>query len=58
MNVYLVEDQGNAPGRIYAVFVHREDAELFSDALPYMDRAAVIERTLFNGQPPIRGYNA
>lgn len=55
MKVYLVEDSGNSPGRIYAVFRHEEDAVLFADSL---NEPCIIEgRTLQEGQPPVRGYN-
>ncbi len=52
--VYLVEDCGNAPGRILAVFAHLEDAEAFCNML---DHAAIVERTLHYGQPSNRGFN-
>lgn len=55
MKVYLVEDVENAPGRIYAVFASETDAETFADMLD--EDCAVFERTLFYGQPPVRGYN-
>lgn len=55
MKVYLVEDVGNSPGRIYAVLSNPEDALTFAEQLD--GEAAVIERTLFYGQPPVRGYN-
>jgi hypothetical protein len=52
--VYIVEDVGNSPGRIYAVFSKKEDAENFAS---YFEAAEVVERTLFYGQPPYCGYN-
>ena len=59
MNVYLVEDVGNSPGRIYAVLASLDDAERFASAVAY-DKGTecnVVERTLFYGQPPYCGYN-
>lgn len=55
MKVYLVEDAENAPGRILAVFHYKDDAFLFSDS--QRGNCNVIERTLFEGQPPFQGYN-
>jgi hypothetical protein len=55
MNVYLVEDVGNSPGRIYAVMADKEDAEDFASRLD--ECVEVVERTLFYGQPSNRGYN-
>lgn len=55
MKVYLVEDTENAPGRIYAVFAEEQDALDFA-AMCLAD-CIVVERTLFYGQPPHRGYN-
>lgn len=55
MNVYLVEDCANAPGRILAVFRCEADAVDFMNCLP--DDACVIERTVQEGQPSVRGYN-
>lgn len=52
--VWYVEDQGNSPGRIYAVFASEEDAENFCS---FFEAAGVVERTLFYGQPPVCGYN-
>lgn len=60
MNVYLVEDHGNSPGRIYAVMHDKKDAELFAEQLNRDDPecfAAVEPRTLIWGQPPVLGYN-
>lgn len=55
MKVYLVEDSGDSPGRIYAVFRHFEDAMLFANNL---EEPCIVEgRTLQEGQPKIRGYN-
>jgi len=53
MNIYLVEDTGNAPGRVYAIFRNKEDAE---DYATYFEQTEVIERTLQEGQPPFVGY--
>ena len=55
MNIYLVENIDNSPGRITAVFAKEEDAHLFADLLE--EAHTVVERTLFQGQPPIRGFN-
>ena len=55
MKVSLVEDVGNAPGRIYAVFRNREDAEKFAYQLP--EAVSVVERTLWEGQPSNFGFN-
>jgi hypothetical protein len=52
--VYLVEDQHNSPGKIYAVFSSETDAENFASF--FKGEAGVIERTLFFGQPPHIGY--
>lgn len=52
--VWLVEDCGNSPGRIYAVFASEEDAVAFAS---FFEAVNVVERTLFYGQPPICGYN-
>jgi hypothetical protein len=58
MNVHLVEDTGNCPGRIYAVFAHPEDAQRFSDALVADGiESTVVERHLWYGQPPVLGVN-
>ena len=59
MKVYLVEDCGNSPGRIYAVLVSEDDAERFASAVAYeMDtECQVVPRTLFHGQPQYLGYN-
>lgn len=52
--VYLVEDVHNAPGRIYAVFASKTDAENY--ATFFNGAAVVVERTLYHGQPPRVGY--
>jgi hypothetical protein len=58
MKVYLVEDHGDSPGRIYAVFVRRIDADEFAQyGCPPGANAQVEERTLFDSQPPRWGYN-
>lgn len=54
MKVYLVEDIGDNPGCVYAVFAHEKDANDFAS---WFDDVEVYERTLFYGQPSIRGYN-
>ena len=55
--VYLVEDCGNSPGKIYAVFKHQEDAEEFAEQTSYVSDTKVVERTVFIGQPRHLGYN-
>lgn len=55
MNIYLVEDVGNSPGKIYAVLQNDVDAEQFSDMLEEDTR--VVERHLWYGQPGIQGMN-
>lgn len=59
MQVYLVEDCGNSPGRIYAVLASEEDAERFASAVAHDEGTdvEVVPRTVFYGQPPICGYN-
>lgn len=57
MKVYLVEDENNCPGCIYAVFAHRMDAEAFIVVSELEDDAFIVERTLFYGQPQQPGYN-
>lgn len=59
MQVYLVEDIGNCPGRVYAVLASKEDAERFASAVAFDNHTEceVIPRTLFYGQPPHCGYN-
>ncbi len=60
-HIYLVEDVGNSPGKIYACFASEVDAHTFAD---YMNsfgttdtEVEVVERTLYYGQPPRGGYN-
>lgn len=54
MKVYLVEDTYNSPGRIYAVFADKEDAERFIEEWCTDEdegvEAEVRERTLCYGQ--------
>ena len=53
--VYLVIDCENAPGRVLAVMASEEDAIAFMNML---DTSAEVEtRTVFYGQPRVRGYN-
>lgn len=53
--VHLVVGCENNPGRVYAVFKSRADAEWFADAI---DEGCEVEsRTLYYGQPPNRGFN-
>ena len=55
--VFLIEDNNNRPGTIYAIFSDYEDAVTFIAASVLEDDAGVGERTLFYGQPPNPGYN-
>lgn len=58
--IYLVEDTSNySPGTIIAIFTAREDAERFANSLDRKThpRWKIKQRSLFYGQPPIRGYN-
>ena len=57
MNVYLVVDIVNSPGRVLAVFAAERDAELFVDSARLWDVVEIYERTIFYGQPPRKGYN-
>jgi len=52
--VYLVED---CTGRTLAIFDDEQDAIDFADMVDMAFDAIVIERTVFQGQPPVRGYN-
>lgn len=51
---WYVEDVGNNPGRIYAIFAHEKDAQ---DYATYFEDVVVVQRTVFYGQPPRRGFN-
>ncbi len=55
MKIYLVENVEHAPGRIEAIFAHRADAKRFASQC--IADTAIVERTLFYGQPPNRDYN-
>lgn len=55
MTIWIVEDCGNSPGRIYAVFAHEEDAAAFADQL--YEACNIVPRTVFYSQPPNRGFN-
>ena len=59
MIIYVVEDVGNSPGKIYAIFADEDDANRFHSAVSYElnTECIVVERTLFYGQPPVCGYN-
>lgn len=59
MDVYLVEDCGLSPGKVYGVFAEESDADDFAARIEQkLDTATCIEkRTLFYGQPPVCGYN-
>ena len=54
--VYYVEDCYTSPGRIYAIFDKRADAERFAEQL-LPTQCLVSPRTLYYGQPPNRGFN-
>lgn len=54
--IYLVESVGYAPGRVYAIFSSREDAQMHCDSVEG-DEAVVVERTLFTGQADNPGFN-
>ena len=58
MKVYLVEDCGNSPGRIYAVMKNEEDAVTFAEETERWtgNSCQVVPRTLYRGQPPHPGY--
>ena len=53
--VHLVVDCHNSPGKVLAVFASGDDAERFASCMP--GEAEVESRTLFYGQPGIRGFN-
>lgn len=55
MKVYLVIDAGNSPGRVYAIMKDGDDAMRFANMLD--EPCTIEERTLFYGQPPVRGFN-
>lgn len=55
--VFLVEDNNNRPGIIYAIFSDYEDAVTFLVVSKLEESAEIVERTLFYGQPPRPGYN-
>lgn len=59
MKVYLVENNENTPGRIMAVFAHKEDACVFADLLEQDDGEfySVETRELHYGQPSNLGFN-
>lgn len=59
MKVFVVEDELNSVGRIYAIFVSKSDAEHFAETINKntVTEASVSERTVFYGQPPVIGFN-
>jgi hypothetical protein len=62
MKIYLVENVGNSPGKIQAIFASRTDAEEFRDLVSmvnghFVDSHTIVERTLFYGHPNNRGFN-
>lgn len=57
ITVYLVEDCKYSPGRILAVFYHQEDAEQFAVTTYVEHKSLVVPRTLWESQPPVKGYN-
>jgi len=57
VKVYLVEDVGNSPGRIYAVFADEDAAEDYSQHVAARENTytKVQERNLYYGQQlPLR----
>lgn len=58
--VYLVEDCGNCPGRIYAVFADAQIAAVFADDVEDQEhtQTIVVPRVLWFHRPPIIGANA
>jgi hypothetical protein len=59
MKIYVVEDIGNSPGKVYAVLASEEDAFKFAHSVEVgLNTEVLVEaRTLFYGQPPVCGYN-
>lgn len=59
MNVYLVEDTLNSPGKIYAVFASKDDAERFQPLVESHQQTdtTIVERHLWYGQPNCPGMN-
>lgn len=62
--VHMVVDCGNSPGKVYAVFAYLCDAESFLALLDDEDvgndeqvQCEIETRTLWYGQPNVRGYN-
>lgn len=53
--VYLVVSVGKAPGRVYAIFHSREDAQFHLHCVD--DEAEIETRTVFTGQANNPGYN-
>ena len=46
-NVYLIEDQGNSPGRIYAAFLDEEEAEKYIGKSKNGNECGILIVTLF-----------
>lgn len=60
MQIYLVEDVSNSPGKIYACFAHEADAKIFANLFNSsqdVTEVEVVPRTLFYGQAQTLGYN-
>lgn len=57
MKIYMVENFRGHQRTIAAVFAQKEDAVEFVESLANPDEWDVVERTLWQGQPPNRGYN-
>lgn len=55
MKVYLVESVFQAPGRIYAIFMSKEDAKMHQDSIS--DDTIIVERTCLTGQANNPGFN-
>lgn len=60
MQIYLVEDVGTFPGKIYACFASEADADIFAGLFNSSQddtEVEVVPRTLFYGQAQTLGYN-
>lgn len=56
--VWLVEDCRNSPGKVYAIFDNRKAADDFAEAVTDMTtEVKVVNRSVYNGQPPRCGWN-
>lgn len=59
MSIFLVEDIANSPGKIYFITKDQSSAWSVSNVISDMEgtECTVTERTLFDNEPPILGYN-